>query len=78
MLHDGKLVGADAQRLGWLARAKAGPLAGFIAPNVIEVGADPSSMPECSSSSVAAIHRLQDAADYRAMLQAWFGLLTVG
>ena len=78
MQHDRKPVRLDGERSGWLARAKAGPLAVFITSDIFVIGTDPSSLPEGERSSVAAIHRLQDVPDYRATLQAWFGLLKLG
>ncbi len=68
----------DGRRSGWLERAKTGPLATFITPDLLELGDDPASLRRGARSAVAAIHRLQDAPDYRATLQAWFGLVEVG
>ena len=77
-MSDLSLAASTGSPAGWLERAKTGPMTIFITPDLVELGDDPSSLAQGGLSAVAAIHRLQDAPDYRATLQAWFGLLEIG
>ena len=67
------------RRAAWIAAARLGSLAPYLeARSCLEVGSQDAGAPDEVYEVVCAPFRLEEAADYRATLRAWFGLVRVG